>query len=60
MIAWVCTAGALVGVVVLISLGDLARKEIQGRLGLIPKAMLWGASRWLDPARRLTLYSSQS
>jgi hypothetical protein len=59
MIAWVCTAGALVGVVVLISLGDLARKEIQGRLGLIPKAMLWGASRWLDPARRLTLYREQ-
>jgi hypothetical protein len=59
MIAWVCTAGALVGVVILISLGDLASKEIQGRLGLIPQAILWVASRWLDPARRVTLYKEK-
>lgn len=59
MIAWVCTAGALVGVVILASLGDLARKEIQGRLGLIPQAILWVASRWLDPVRRVTLYKGQ-
>ena len=59
MIAWVCTVGAVVGVVILASLGDLARREIQGRLGLIPQAILWVASRWLDPVRRVTLYNEQ-
>jgi len=56
MIPWVCAIGALTGIFILTSLGDLARKEIQGRLGLIPQAVLWLASRWLDPAQRVTLY----
>jgi hypothetical protein len=59
MTAWVYVIGAFVGAIFLSAAGSLASDEIKGRLELLPRAILWIAARWLDPAQRVTVYEEE-
>jgi hypothetical protein len=59
MTAWLIIAGASVGAALLTAVGNLATSEVQGRLELLPRAILWFAARWLEPTQRVTVYEEE-
>ncbi len=59
MTVWLIVAAASIGTALLTAIGNLATSEIQGRLELLPHAILWIAARWLSPDQRVSVYEEE-